>query len=275
MHRAAALAATIALFGLAACLGFDELQGGEDAGADAATSNDSSISDATNDTGNLGDSAIDAGFDAGNSFCSKNPGHSFCDDFDESTDYLASGWTTPFITSPSNLVVTSDASVSAPSSLLASVAASSSMASARLAKAVVPVDVTHVHVEFDVQMCELSDAGMYEIFKLGFNDISTSTGIDFQVKSSSAYIAANGNVYPLKVNLTQAWTHVAIDLHLGDGGTSLAAISFDGSPVGPQDASITPATIDFDAGFLSIVGLYGIDAPACTAYFDNVVMDYE
>jgi hypothetical protein len=275
MRRVAVLAATNALFGLAACLGFDELQGGEDAGADAATSSDSSISDATNDTGNPGDSAIDAGFDAGNSFCSKNPGHSFCDDFDESTDYLASGWTTPYITSPSILGVTSDASVSAPSSLLASVAASSAMASARLAKAVVPIDATHVHVEFDVRMCELSDSGVYEIFKLGFNDIATSTGIDFQVKSSGAYILTNGNSYPLSLNLSQAWTHVAVDIHLGNGGTSLTTIAFNGLPVSPQDASIAPATIDFDAGFLSIVGVYGIDAPACTAYFDNVVMDYE
>jgi hypothetical protein len=277
MHRAGAVAATFAFFGLAACLGFGDLEGGEvDAGNVADSNADTAFSDATNDTGNTGDSSIDAGFDAGNSYCSKNPGHSFCDDFDESTDILAGGWLTDYITSPSNLALTSDASVSAPTSLLAYVPASGETRAARLAK-LVPLGTTHVHVEFDLQMCDVSTlvTGTMEIFKLGFDTTSTGNGVAFQVKSSGAYIATNGMIVPLSINLSAGtWTHVVVDLHLGNNEDSLGMISFNGLQVSPQDASIDPVAIDFDAGFFSVLGLYGNDAPTCTSLFDNVTMDF-
>ncbi len=283
MRRIVALLAIAGTSAIAACLDFGAIQGDT---SDAATDSSAGSDAETSRDGNLlapDADASDATIEAGHSFCAENPGHSFCDDFDEpdADDFVGAGWTMVYTSSPATLAVTDTASSSPPASLNATTPSvdGSTGYTARLAKELPSTDPKHVHVEFDINLCDVSQvSGDLELYKFAFEGSTSLSGIALQTRKNGPYIAAPNAVnYMLKNPIVAGvWQHVAIDIVVGVFGTISVMLDHTPDPLMDDGGSINTSPTDAGALF-SVVGAYnrGGDAFPCTVLFDNVVMDFQ
>jgi hypothetical protein len=254
----------------------DGLQG---AGDDASVSNDAH----DENDGALADGAAvaDAGSDApAGPFCPSHPGHTLCADFDENSATV--GWsTTDVFAGGFNLDV--DASLSPPASLATNNPATDTTdhAEARLVENIALPNPAHVHVEFDVDLCDLTAltaAGYIELVKIGFSPGFSDSGIELQIKASGIVVTTdnNGAIYTGENSIEPGvWTHVALDIVDGTNGSIHLQLG-DPNVVGPAIALTNVDTsTDVDGSTYSavVVGLYSADAPICTTLFDNVLID--
>lgn len=273
--RRAAVAVAVMLAGSAACSLFvsvDDLQGGADAAVDTGAAQDAAL-DAT-DASSAIDASPDAPADASGPFCVTHPGHTLCADFDE--DSATAGW------SQSDVYVGSidlalDASVSPPASLVSRIPDTTTNEGAgRLALELSTAIPTKIHAEMDVLLCRQGTSGYFEIFKLAYGAGYDSDGLELQINPTSAYVATDtpNEKYPLARTIAPSvWTHVAVDVVVATSGS--LSVSLNGTSALAL-TGIDTTQSNPEAGYhAAVVGLYSTGEPACTTYFDNVLLDVQ
>lgn len=276
MRRAVVIVA-FALCGGAACSLFvstDGLQNGE-ASSDAGSGADAPMDvDASTPL----DAGADALPEAGGPFCATHPGHFLCADFDEDAA-VTTGWSTADLQSGGTIDLAFDASTSPPASFVAALpdVSSGGDGNARMGAEFSVAIPTKVHVELDVNLCQFSTlaAGAYfEIFKLAFGPGFDDNGLELQINNSTTYVKTDSPAatYDLTQKIVPfAWTHVSIEVVVSTSGSIVVTLN--------GTTALNVSGIDTteqmpDAGYhAAVVGLYGTGSPACTSYFDNVLID--
>ncbi|HEX7666286.1 MAG TPA: hypothetical protein VF407_17290, partial [Polyangiaceae bacterium] len=220
--------------------------------------------------------AIDAGAKDANAdadaapgpFCATHPGHTFCADFDESTD-AATGWSASE-TKNGTLVLDEATFVSPPRSMesIAPATSSSSEADARLGLDFVTPPKT-VRLEMDVMVCDFSDAGSggyIELFKLAFGGGFNADGLELQMRGNGAgFVRTDAPVKDYFFNQvvpSNEWLHLAMDVAIGKAG-SIKVVMNDVNVL-DQEGIDTSQQSDGGVGYhAAVVGLYSSGTPAC------------
>lgn len=267
------LLATVAAASLAGCallfVSTEGLSGGAldaasapgvDAAADAALAGDGGPP--ADGAPVIGDAAIDGEGSVG--FCAANPGHTFCDDFDEGTD-VASRWSGTSVTGRG--VIESDPTLarSAPRSFKSSTPAGTSMVStASLDRELGTTD--RIRLSFDYNATQPStsvgDSVATLRFAAGYFDLVWFDNGKFGLTERADPMPPIDHFSP-QFLVNGAWARLQIEVT-----PARLVVKLDGVTV--IDA-VTTRPYSGAAGIT--IGLYSVDARAVAFYFDNVLID--
>lgn len=238
--------------------------GGSDAQLEAMSDTGGPPADAPSDT------------PAATGFCA-NGTHFFCADFDEGN--AGAGWSLVQAGGTGDLALDTNAYQSPPASARIG---GDQNASASLTKYLSPTVPPHVHVELDMIGCAVPSAGVVTLLDVG-QDMSGNTGenaLRVQSDGTTVFIvdaypgdgAEAYNRYTLPSGLsTTSWTHVALDVVLGETNGSVT-LSFGGTQVLSVSGIPTSSANVVDTFVAIETRTFQVTA-AETAWFDDVAVD--